>query len=83
MVDHVLHPGEVGVALRRRAVAPAHVVGQPLAAPVRDVERRVGKDVAFRPQIGMAVVAWKLSPWAIWPSMPRIARFIFASRHVV
>jgi hypothetical protein len=26
---------------------------------------------------------WKLSPCAIWPSIPRIARFIFASRHVV
>ena len=26
---------------------------------------------------------WKLSPWAIWPSMPRIARFIRASRQVV
>jgi hypothetical protein len=27
--------------------------------------------------------AWKVSPWAIWPSMPRMARFIFASRQVV
>ena len=26
---------------------------------------------------------WKVSPWAIWPSIPRIARFIFASRQVV
>ena len=26
---------------------------------------------------------WKLSPWAICPSMPRIARFILASRQVV
>ena len=27
--------------------------------------------------------SWKLSPWAIRPSMPRMARFIFASRQVV
>jgi len=26
---------------------------------------------------------WKVSPWAIWPSMPRMARFILASRQVV
>ena len=26
---------------------------------------------------------WKVSPWAIWPSMPRMARFIRASRQVV
>lgn len=44
MVDHVLHPGEVGVADRRRAELPARVVAQALAAPVRDVERGVGED---------------------------------------
>jgi len=26
---------------------------------------------------------WKVSPWAIWPSMPRMTRFILASRQVV
>ena len=26
---------------------------------------------------------WKVSPCAIWPSMPRMARFILASRQVV
>ena len=45
VVDEVLDPGVVGVADRRRAVAPAHVVGQQLARPVRDVERRIGEDV--------------------------------------
>ena len=41
----MLDPGVVGVADGRRAVAPAHVVGQQLARPVRDVERRIGEDV--------------------------------------
>ena len=34
---------------------PALVVRQPLAAPVRDVERRIGED-EVRPQVGVAVV---------------------------
>ena len=55
MMDDVLHPGEVGVALGRYAVLPALVVEEPLAAPVGDVERRIGKDeVGF--EVGMAVV---------------------------
>jgi hypothetical protein len=45
VVDEVLDPGVVGVADGRRAVAPAHVVGQELARPVGDVERRIGEDV--------------------------------------
>ena len=45
VVDEVLNPGVVGVADGRRAVAPAHVVGQQLARPVADVERRIGEDV--------------------------------------
>ena len=56
--------------------------GQPLAAPVGDVEGRIGEDEVGL-EVGVAVVAWKLSPWAICPSMPRMARFIFASRQVV
>ena len=35
MVNDVLHPGEVRVAARRRAEAPARVVGEALAAPSR------------------------------------------------
>src|SRR5665647_1973520 len=51
VVDHVLHPGEVGVAHRRRPVLPAHVVAQALAAPVAHVERRVGED-----EVGLEVL---------------------------
>ena len=43
-MDDMLHPGEVGVALGRGAVLPALVFGQPFAAPVGDVEGRVGQD---------------------------------------
>ena len=42
VVDEVLHPGEVGVALGRHAVLPAHVVV--LAEPVGIVEGRIGED---------------------------------------
>ena len=44
MLDHVLHPSKVGVALGRGAVLPAHIVGQGFTPPVFDVERRVGHD---------------------------------------
>ncbi len=43
VVDEVLHPGEVGIALGRDAVLPAHVVV--LAEPVGVVEGRVGENV--------------------------------------
>ena len=55
MVYEVLHPREVGVARRRDAVLPPLVVPQPFAAPVGDVEGRIGQDVVG-PQVGMAVV---------------------------
>ena len=54
-MDDVLHPGEVGVALGWGAEAPALVVGEPLAAPVGDVEGRVGED-EVGPEVGVAVV---------------------------
>ena len=41
----MLHPREVGVARRRHAVLPALVVGEAVAAPVGDVEGRIGEDV--------------------------------------
>src|SRR3546814_17485237 len=44
-VEDVLQPAEVGVALGRDAGDPARVVGDLVAAPVGDVERRVGQDV--------------------------------------
>ncbi len=40
----VLHPGEVGVAHGWHAVFPALVLAQAFAAPVGDVERRIGED---------------------------------------
>ena len=83
VVDEVLHPGEVGVARRRHAVLPALVVAQQVAAPVAVVERRVGQDVVglqVRVQVGVEAVAVLGRCCA---SMPRMARFIFASRQVV
>ena len=55
VVYHVLHPGEVGVARGRHAVLPAIVIAQPLAAPVGDVEGRIGED-EVGPEVGVAVV---------------------------
>ena len=55
MVDDVLHLGEVGVAHGRDAELPALVLAQTLAAPVGDVEGRVGEDeVGF--EVGKAIV---------------------------
>jgi hypothetical protein len=54
MVDHVLHPGEVGVARGWYAVLPAFVIPEQVAAPIGYVEWRIGEDVV-RPQIGMQV----------------------------
>ena len=55
MVEEVLHPGEVGVARRGRAVGPALVLAQQVAAPVAVVERRVGQH-EVGPQVREAVV---------------------------
>ncbi len=55
VVDEVLHPGEVGIARRRDSVVPTLVAPEPVAAPVADVEGRVGEDVVG-PQVGMQVV---------------------------
>ena len=55
VMDHVLHPAKVGVALGRGAVLPALVFGEPLAAPVGDVERRIGEDEVGL-EVWMAVV---------------------------
>ncbi|GIW92838.1 MAG: hypothetical protein KatS3mg110_0879 [Pirellulaceae bacterium] len=44
MVDHVLHPNEVGIAHGRHAVLPALILGQALAAPLHHVEGRIGED---------------------------------------
>ena len=54
-MDNMLHPGEVGVTLGAGAVLPALVVLEAVAAPVGNVEGRVGEDVVGL-QVGMTVV---------------------------
>ena len=62
MTDEVLDPGEVGVARGRRAVDPAAVVAEQLAAPVAVVEGRIGQDVVrFQVREGVGVEAVALS----------------------
>ena len=68
VVDEVLHPGVVGVAGRRRAVLPALVVLQQIAAPVAVVERRVGEDVVgleVRVQVAVEAVGVFLAEVAV------------------
>ena len=83
VVDHVLHPGVVGVAGGRRAVLPAHVLLQLRRAPFLHVEGRIGED-----EVGLQVVVQVVEE-AVGvvgprsPSMPRMARFILHSRQVV
>ena len=80
-MQEVLHPGEVGVANRRNTVLPSFVVPEPLAAPVGDVEGRVGQDVVG-PQVGVLIVVEAVAVGNLGLDT-RIARFIFASRQVV
>ena len=54
-MNHVLHPGEVGVALGRDTVLPSFIVREPLAAPVGDVEGGIG-EYEIGLEIGVAVV---------------------------
>ena len=56
----MLDPGEVGIAGRRRAVDPAFVVFQEIAAPVTVVEGRIGEHV-IRLEIGMPVVVKRVA----------------------
>jgi hypothetical protein len=55
VVDEVLDIGEVGVAGGRDAVFPAFVVAEAFAAPVGDVEGRIGED-EVGPEIGKLLV---------------------------
>jgi hypothetical protein len=83
VVDEVLHPGEVRVARGRRAVLPADVVGEPVAAPVAVVERRVREDVVGL-QVLVQVAVERVG--MLGPEVrldPADREFIFASRHVV
>ena len=83
VVDDVLNPGVVGVAHRRRAVFPAGVFTEALAAPVGDIEGRIGEDeVGLEVLVQVAVEGvGRCGPRSA--SMPRMARFILASRQVV
>ena len=79
----MLDPGVVGVADGWHSVAPALVVPQQFAGPVGDVERRIGEDV-----VGFEVwvkIAEEVSAGCVprLASMPRMARFMWASRQVV
>ena len=60
VVQEMLDPGEVGVALWWDAVLPALVILQPLGPPVGDVEGGIGEDVVGL-EIGMAVVVEAVS----------------------
>ena len=55
VMDDVLHPGEVGVAFGRDAVLPTSIFAQAFAAPIGDVEGRVGED-KIGTQVGVAVM---------------------------
>ena len=55
VMDDVLHPGEVGVALGRDTVLPALVVGELPASPIGNIEWRIGED-EIRLEVGVAVI---------------------------
>ena len=78
----MLHPGEVGVAHRRDAMLPPLVVTQPVAAPVGDVEGRIGEDVVGA-QVRVTVVLEAVSMLDSGPQCPESPRFILAMRQVV
>jgi hypothetical protein len=61
VVEHVLQPGVVGVALRRGAVHPARIAFQAAVPPVADVERRVGEH-KIGAQIGVLVAGERCQP---------------------
>jgi len=80
-MDKVLHPGEIGVAGRRRAENPALVVAQQLASPVAVVERRVGEHVIGL-EVGVPVVVERIAMRDLRVDAAD-RRFIFARRQVV
>ena len=52
MVNHVLHPSEVGVSCRRNAILPAFVVLQFVSSPIAEVERWIRHDeVGFQQRV--------------------------------
>ena len=77
----MLHPGEVGVAGRRRAVLPAPIRTQTPSVAVGNVERGVGEN-EVRLEVGVAVVVEGVAVGDL-AIEPRMARFILARRQVV
>ena len=55
MVEHVLHPGEVGVAAGRLAVLPARIVVADAGIPFLHVEGGIGHD-GVGAQVGVLIV---------------------------
>ena len=54
-MNDVLDPGEVGIARGRHSITPALVLAQTPAAPVADVEGRIGEDEVGL-EVGEAVI---------------------------
>ena len=44
VMDHMLHPGKVGIARWRRTVLPSRVVGELISTPLFCVKRWIGKN---------------------------------------
>ena len=83
MPDHVLEPGKVCIAGRRRAVLPAYIIQKFVLSPAGHIERRIGHD-EIRLELGMTVVKEGVRiEFARSASIPRMARFICAIFQVV
>jgi hypothetical protein len=44
MMEHMLDPGIVGIAVGWNTILPARIVAEALAAPLRNIEWRIGED---------------------------------------
>ena len=82
VMDHVLHPGKVRIAPRCGTPNFQRLSSASRSPPQSDTLNGglARMKSAFRSGCRSS---WKLSPWAICPLMPRIARFIWANRQVV
>lgn len=83
VMDHMLYPGKVCIALGRGAVPPAGIVSQPITAPIGDIERWIGEDEVGLEIRERVVMEASLAVPANGASMPWTAMFILASRQVV
>ena len=76
MMDDVLNPGVVGIVCRQHPELPANVFLQSLAAPIRYIELRIGKD-EIRPQIHMQVVVESVS--LMWAKVGSVVGYVHLS----